>query len=129
MGTAVRRRIVEILASGEHAAGNVCEVVAHDFGITRTAVSKHLRMLRESDFVEVRYEESTRFYMLSDQGLRQLEREVKRLRRLWKLRIALYAPPDNIFMAGVQTKRVGKKSRKKSGAAAGNTRRPATPRY
>lgn len=101
MGTPVRRRIIEILASGEHAAGNVCEVVAHEFGITRTAVSKHLRVLRESDFVDVRHEESTRFYLLSNRGLKQLEREVKRLRRLWQLRIALFAPADNILTAGV----------------------------
>lgn len=101
MAEPVRRRIIDILASGEHTAGNVAEVVSHEFGITQSAVSKHLRVLRETSFVEVRPEESARYYSLSEQAIKQLVREVKRLRRLWRNRIALYAPADNILRAGI----------------------------
>ena len=48
MAEPIRRRIVEILASGEHTSGEVCESIAAEFGVTRTAASKHLRILREN---------------------------------------------------------------------------------
>ncbi len=54
LGDPVRRRILELLASGEHASGEIVEAVQAEFGITQPAVSQHLKVLRESGFASVR---------------------------------------------------------------------------
>ena len=71
-----RRRIVEVLASGEHTAGQLADVVGREFRISRTAVSKHLRLLRDAGCVDVRAEENWRWYRLSRDGFERLERVV-----------------------------------------------------
>ncbi|MBM7504237.1 helix-turn-helix domain-containing protein [Agromyces aurantiacus] len=82
----VRRRIVEILAVGEHSAGTLGDVVATEHGISASAVSHHLRTLRDHgavfstvDPVEPR----SRTYRLSQEFLALLDDEVERLFRLW----------------------------------------------
>ena len=54
LGDPVRRRILELLADGEHASGEVVEVVGREFGISQPAVSQHLKVLRETGFANVR---------------------------------------------------------------------------
>jgi DNA-binding transcriptional ArsR family regulator len=44
----VRRRILELLADGERAAGDVGAVVQEEFRISQPAVSQHLKVLREN---------------------------------------------------------------------------------
>ena len=48
LGDPVRRRILELLADGEHSSGEVVAVVQAEFGITQSAVSQHLKVLRDS---------------------------------------------------------------------------------
>ena len=78
----VRRRIVEILAVGEHSAGNLAEVIAIEFGITASAVSHHLTILRANNWVDFRYEWTNRFYWLTEDGLTALYNEVDRIKYL-----------------------------------------------
>ncbi len=80
MSEPVRRRIVDVLASGEHTAGQLADVITSEFHITRTAVSKHLRILRDAEFVEVVAVERWRFYHLTPGGITQLEDAVALLR-------------------------------------------------
>lgn len=87
MAEPVRRRIVEILASGEHTATELSNVLLTEFHIGRPSVSHHLRVLRENDFVEVREEGSTRVYRLMWNALDRLDREVEHLWDLWDSRI------------------------------------------
>jgi DNA-binding HxlR family transcriptional regulator len=47
----VRRRIVEVLATGDHSAGTLSEIAFTELGVTRTAVSHQLRTLREQGVV------------------------------------------------------------------------------
>ncbi len=54
MAEPIRRRIVEILASGEHTSGEICESIAVEFGVTRAAASWHLRILRDNNWVHMR---------------------------------------------------------------------------
>ena len=58
----VRRRILELLADGEHASGEVVEVIAKEYGISQAAVSQHLKVLRDSGFATVRIDGSRRVY-------------------------------------------------------------------
>jgi len=87
MADPVRRRIVEILASGEHASGEITSVIAHDFGITRTAVARHLAILLGEDWVTVRADYTNRFYRLQPEALGGLQTQVEWLEYLWERRI------------------------------------------
>jgi len=81
-----RRRIIDILASGEHTAGELAAVVGGEFRISRTAVSKHLRILRDAGFVDVRGDFQWRWYRLTSAGFEHLEAVVSGIRQKWELR-------------------------------------------
>ena len=83
LGDPVRRRILELLADGEQPAGTVGAAVQEEFGISQPAVSLHLRVLRESGFVDVRAEGARRLYAVRGDGLRDIDEWVDRFRRFW----------------------------------------------
>ena len=87
LGDPVRRRIVELLAEGERTAGEVVREVGQEFGITQPAVSRHLRILRESGFAQVRAEGARRLYALDGTGLDEAEAALQRYRRFWSQRL------------------------------------------
>ena len=64
LGDPVRRRILELLASGEQSAGTVVTAIAEEFKISQPAVSQHLKVLREAGFASVRSEGTRRLYAL-----------------------------------------------------------------
>ncbi|USX56749.1 helix-turn-helix transcriptional regulator [Lentzea sp. HUAS12] len=80
----VRRRILELLASGERAAGDVGEVVQAEFGITQPAVSQHLKVLRSNGFVEVRASGTRRLYAVAPGPLREVDAWLAHFRRFWE---------------------------------------------
>lgn len=80
MAEPVRRRMVEILASGEHTAGEVAAAITHEFRISRTAVSKHARILRDAGFIDIKADLQWRWYHLTEGGLEVLEDAVAELR-------------------------------------------------
>lgn len=61
----VRWRIVEILASGEHAAGQIADAVQSERGIGREGISKHLNRLARAGLVTTRVDQNARVYRLS----------------------------------------------------------------
>jgi DNA-binding transcriptional ArsR family regulator len=83
LGDPVRRRILELLADGERAAGEVGAIVQEEFGISQPAVSLHLRVLRESGFATVRSEGTRRFYTVDPEPMREVDRWLERYRRFW----------------------------------------------
>src|SRR6478735_3123298 len=80
LGDPVRRRIIDILASGEHTSGQIADVVGREFRISRTAVSKHLRLLRDARLVDVRADLQWRWYRIDKTGFEALEYTVAQLR-------------------------------------------------
>lgn len=87
MAEPIRRRIVEILASGEHTSGEILDSIAMEFGVSRAAASWHLRILKENEWVRMRPDYTMRLYRLDDRAIERLSREVARLRALWRRRI------------------------------------------
>jgi DNA-binding transcriptional ArsR family regulator len=87
LGDPVRRRIVELLAAGELAAGAIVDAVGSEFGISQPAVSQHLRVLRESGFARVRPEGSRRLYSVDPEPLDAAERWIAGVRRTWEQRL------------------------------------------
>jgi DNA-binding transcriptional ArsR family regulator len=79
----VRRRILELLADGEHSSGEVVAVIGREFGITQSAVSQHLKVLRESGFATVRGDGARRLYAVDPQPLADVDAWLDRFRRLW----------------------------------------------
>ena len=78
-----RRGIVERLAVGEATAGSL----ALAFDIARPGVSRHLRVLREAEVVEVRHDAQLRIYSLRPEVLDEVERWCADVRRFWSQRL------------------------------------------
>lgn len=87
LGDPVRRRILELLATGERSAGEVVDVVGAEFGLTQPAVSRQLRVLRESGFADVRAEGTRRLYTLNGAAVADAEGWLTDLRRQWGRRL------------------------------------------
>ncbi|MQA32871.1 ArsR/SmtB family transcription factor [Modestobacter roseus] len=78
-----RRQIVALLAAGEQGAGELAE----RFPVSRPAVSRHLRVLREAGLVRVRAEGQRRVYALDPAPLAELDAWLAPYRRLWAQRL------------------------------------------
>lgn len=87
LGDPVRRRILELLAPGEHTAGEITEVIRGEFGISQPAVSQQLKVLRENGFASVRAEGTRRFYAVDPSGVDDAGRWLDGLRALWSQRL------------------------------------------
>jgi DNA-binding transcriptional ArsR family regulator len=87
LGDPVRRRILELLAAGERSAGDIVEVIQAEFGLTQPAVSRQLRVLRESGFAGVRAAGTRRLYALNGEALEDAESWLTELRRQWSQRL------------------------------------------
>jgi DNA-binding transcriptional ArsR family regulator len=83
LGDPVRRRIVELLAEREHAAGEVVTVIAAEYGITQSAVSQHLKVLRDRGFATVRAEGTRRVYAVDPRPFADVDSWLDRFRRFW----------------------------------------------
>lgn len=78
-----RRRIVEVLRSGEQQVGDVVRKA----GIHQSGVSRHLRILAESGFVSMRPEGQRRLYALRPAPFRELDGWLRPYRALWEARL------------------------------------------
>ena len=87
LGDPVRRRILELLASGEQASGEVSAVIRDEFGISQPAVSQHLKVLRESGFASVRADGNRRLYAVEAAPLREVDAWLERFRGFWEQRL------------------------------------------
>jgi DNA-binding transcriptional ArsR family regulator len=78
-----RRRILDVLRGGERPVGALVEELA----MSQPAVSKHLRVLRDAGFVDVRAEAQRRVYRLRTEPLRTVDDWLAPYRRLWSDRL------------------------------------------
>jgi DNA-binding transcriptional ArsR family regulator len=74
-----RRRILDLLSTGELAAGDLADALP----ISQPGVSKHLKVLREAGLVSVRVDAQRRLYRLRPEGLREIEDWIAPYRRFW----------------------------------------------
>jgi DNA-binding transcriptional ArsR family regulator/uncharacterized protein YndB with AHSA1/START domain len=78
-----RRRILDLLRAGERPVAELVERL----GVSQPAVSKHLRILREAGFVEVRSLAQHRLYRVRVEPLRTIDEWLEPYRRLWESRL------------------------------------------
>jgi DNA-binding transcriptional ArsR family regulator len=83
LGDPVRRRILELLASGELTSGDLTATVRDEFGISQPAVSQHLRVLREHGFASVRPEGARRLYAVRPEPFQEVDAWLDAFRRFW----------------------------------------------
>jgi DNA-binding transcriptional ArsR family regulator len=78
-----RRRIVEVLRSGERSVGELVQAV--DIG--QPGVSRQLAILEDADFVTVRPEGRRRLYSLRPEPFNELSQFVTTYRAIWEPRL------------------------------------------
>ncbi len=83
LGDPIRQRIVEMLAEGDREAGDL----AAQFDVSRPAVSRHLRVLREAGVVASRQEGRRRVYSLRPESLDEIGQWVAKYRSFWAQRL------------------------------------------
>jgi DNA-binding transcriptional ArsR family regulator len=78
-----RRRIVEMLASRDRSAGEI----AQHFSVSASAISQHLKILREARLVKVRVDGQHRIHSLNPEGMEEVESWIARTKRFWESRL------------------------------------------
>jgi DNA-binding transcriptional ArsR family regulator len=78
-----RRRIVELLAVRERTAGELVD----NFDMSASAISQHLKVLREVGLVTVRAEGQSRVQALNPDGFGDLENWLEKTRSVWSHRL------------------------------------------
>ena len=79
----VRRCIIEQLMDQELSSGEIVDTVGEDFGISQSAVSQQLKVLRENGFASVAIDGNRRIYSLDSAGFEQLDAWLAPFRRYW----------------------------------------------
>jgi DNA-binding transcriptional ArsR family regulator len=74
-----RRRILDLLRADERPVGELVDAL----GLSQPAVSKHLRILREADLVEVRADAQRRLYRVRPEPLREIDAWLAPFRAMW----------------------------------------------
>jgi DNA-binding transcriptional ArsR family regulator len=87
LGDPTRRRILELLADGEHSAGELVRVLQRERGLSQPAVSQHLKVLRENGFASVRAEGQRRLYVVQPAPLQEVDAWLDRFRGFWEARL------------------------------------------
>lgn len=87
LGDPVRRRLLELLATGERSSGEMVAVVQQEFGITQSAVSQHLKTLRDHGFARVRIDGPRRIYAVEAEKVRHVDDWLEQFRGLWGPRL------------------------------------------
>ena len=80
----VRRRILEHLLAEDLSSGEVVSTVGKEFGITQSAISQHLKVLRENKLANVRVDGVRRIYSLEPDGLEDIDQWLAPFRRFWE---------------------------------------------
>lgn len=80
----VRRRILEDLCVQDLSSGEIVSTVGEEFGISQSAISQHLKVLRENKFANVRIDGARRIYSLEPSGLQDIDQWLAPFRRFWE---------------------------------------------
>lgn len=102
-----RFRIVELLRTGARPVNDIADALS----LNQPQVSKHLKVLKESGWVDVEPRAQQRLYQLQPGPLRELSGWLERYRRVWDER---FSTMDDL-LDDLSAKRAGKSRPKKKG--------------
>jgi DNA-binding transcriptional ArsR family regulator len=83
----MRRSIVELLLDGEQAVNDL----VGRLDLHQSGVSRHLRILSEAGFVQMRPDGARRLYSLRPEPFQEIDAWIARYRRLWEGRLDRFA--------------------------------------
>ena len=94
-----RRAILTLLVSSQQSVGQI----ERELRMPQTTVSKHLRVLRESGFVESTVDKQRRLYRLRPEPFREVDAWLAQFRRFWSAHVdALERYLDRMSRNGVE---------------------------
>lgn len=83
LGDPNRRRIVELLADqGPLTASQISQ----RFSVSPSAISQHLKILREANLILMTREAQKRIYAINSEAIQEMETWANRLARIWEQR-------------------------------------------
>ena len=97
----MRFRIVEALREHEHAVNDLVDKVQ----IQQSGVSRHLRILQEAGFVQVRPDGQKRLYSLRPEPFREIDAWITNYRHFWEARLDRFSDALRHTQAARSTKR------------------------
>jgi DNA-binding transcriptional ArsR family regulator len=79
-----RRRVVEILAHrGKLSASEICD----EFDVTPQAISQHLKVLRESNVIQMEKRAQRRVYAFNPRSVNQIQTWAAEMAQMWNRRL------------------------------------------
>ena len=103
-----RRAILSLLVSSQQSVGEI----ERQLGIPQPTVSKHLRVLRESGFVESTVDAQRRLYRLKPEPFQEFDAWLAQFRRFWSAHVdALERHLDRIDEPTLTKKKTERKRR------------------
>ena len=87
LGDPVRRRVLELLTERENSSGDIVAVIQREFGISQSAVSQHLKVLKDAGLVSERAVGTRRVYRLNPTAVAALRDQ---LDTFWQRALASY---------------------------------------
>ncbi len=103
-----RRAILSLLASSQQSVGEI----ERQLGMTQPTVSKHLRVLRESGFVESTVDAQRRLYRVKPESLQEVDAWLAPFRRLWSAHLdALERHLDRMEQSTVKKRKTRRRPR------------------
>jgi DNA-binding transcriptional ArsR family regulator len=79
-----RRAVLDLLRKGRQPAGQIAQA----FPVSRPAISKHLRLLRQAHLVRERREGRHRVYQLNPEPLKAVDSWLEQYREFWQANLA-----------------------------------------
>ena len=101
-----RRDIIELLASnGQLSATDISD----NFAVSAPAISQHLKVLREANFVRVEKRAQQRIYRINPEAMSEIEEWVREMTKQWNARFNVL---DRILEAEKRKLKKGEEERK-----------------
>src|SRR5437867_3764100 len=101
-----KRDIIELLASnGQLSATDI----SNNFAVSAPAISQHLKVLREANFVRVEKRAQQRIYRINPEAMSEIEEWVQEMTRQWNARFNVL---DKILEAEKRKLKKGEEERK-----------------
>ena len=87
----VRRRILEHLIDGQMSSGELVDAVGTEFEISQSAISQHLKILRENGFASVLVDGTRRLYSIDPAGFEDIDQWLAPFRQFWEPKLVALA--------------------------------------
>jgi|SRR5690606_5458344 len=93
------RRAILVMIAAQALTPNV---LAEEFDMTRQAVSKHIKVLKECDLIDQKQEGREIYYQLKIEKMKEVDQWIEQFRKIWETR---FNQLDNVLLNLKNTKK------------------------